>query len=185
DGHGSFAAPVPLSTGNGPVQIVAADLDNDGDLDLATADLGGNAVSVLRNNGNGTFQAHADSPAGFGPKAIALADLDHDGKLDLALTTFTANSGGGSVVVLRGNGDTTFQPFREYQTGPIGPAILAGTVDADTKQDLLVTDLSNHLTVLLGNGDGTLVGPDIYATGRSPLAATATDVNGDRKLDLV
>ena len=185
DGHGSFAAPVSLTTGNGPVQLVAADLDGDGDLDLATADLGGNAVSVLRNNGNGAFQAHVDYPAGFGPKGIALADLDHDGKLDLALTTFTANSGGGSVVVLRGNGDSTFQPFREYQTGPIGPAILAGMVDADTKQDLLVTDLANHLTVLLGNGDGTLVGPDVYATGRSPLAATATDVNGDRKLDLV
>src|SRR5260221_8991064 len=127
---------------------------------LATADLGQNSVSVLRNNGNGTFQAHADYPAGFGPKSIALADLDHDGKIDLALTTFTFSSGGGAVVILLGNGDATFQPFREYLTGPIGPAILAGNVDADTKQDLLVTDQSHHLTVLLGNGDGTLVGPD-------------------------
>jgi hypothetical protein len=185
DGHGSFASPASYPTANGPVQIVAADLDGDGDLDLATADLGGNAVSVLRNNGNGTFQAHADYPAGFGPKSIALADLDQDGKLDLALTTFTAASGGGSVVVLLGNGDATFQPFSEYLTGPVGPAILAGNVDADPKQDLLVTDLSHHLTVLLGNGDGTLVGADDYPTGRVPVAVTATDLNRDRKLDLV
>jgi len=184
DGHGNFAAPVSLPTANGPVKIVAEDFDGDGDVDLATADLGHNDVSVLRNNGNGTFQTHVDYPAGFGPKAIALADLDHDGKTDLALTTFTPNAGGGSVVVLLGNGDATFQPFREYTTGPIGPAILAGNVDADTKQDLLVTDLSHHFTVLLGNGDGTLAGPDTYATGRGPVAVATTDLNGDRKLDL-
>ena len=185
DGHGSFATPVSLSTGNGPVQLVAADLDGDGDLDIVTCDLGGNAISVLQNNGDGTFQPHADTPAGFGPKSIAVADLDQDGKLDLALTTFTNISGGGSVVTLRGNGDSTFQPAREYLTGPIGPAILAGTVDADSTQDLLVTDLTHHLTVLLGNADGTLAGPDHYATGRSPIAVTATDLTGDRKLDLV
>jgi hypothetical protein len=185
DGHGNFAPLVSYPTANGPVKLVAADLDGDTDLDIVTADLGGNAVSVLQNDGTGSFQPHADSPAGFGPKSIAVADLDQDGKLDLALTTFTFNSGGGSVVTLRGNGDTTFQPFREFQTGPIGPAIVAGTVDADPKLDLVVTDLTHHLTVLLGNGDGTLVGPDSYATGRVPLGVTTTDVTGDRKLDLV
>ncbi len=185
DGHGNFALPVSYPTANGPVQIVAADFDGDGAVDLATADLGANAVSVLKNDGSGAFQPHADYPAGFGPKSIALADLDHDGKLDLALTTFTANSGGGSVVLLRGNGDATFQPFRESLTGPIGPAILAGDVDGDTKQDLLVTDLSHHLTVLLGKGDGTLFEADTYAAGRSPVAVAATDVNRDRKFDLV
>jgi hypothetical protein len=185
NGNGTFQSLVALRTANGPVRIVAADLDGDGDLDLATADLGGNAVSILRNSGNGTFQPHVEYPAGFGPKAIAVADLDHDGRLDLVLTTFTFVTGGGSVVVLPGNGDGTFQPFREYVTGPIGPAILAWDVDGDGKQDLAVPDLSQHVSVLLGNGDGTLAGPATCAAGGGPVSIAAADLDLDQRTDLM
>jgi hypothetical protein len=184
NGNGTFQSPVPLRTANGPVQIVAADLDGDGDLDLATADLGANAVSILRNHGNGTFQPHAEYAAGFGPKAIAAADLDHDGRLDLVLTAFTAITGGGAVEVLPGNGDGTFQPFREYVTGPIGPAIVAQDIDGDGQQDLVVPDLSQHATVLLGKGNGTLAGPASYATGSGPVSIAAADFDLDQRTDL-
>jgi hypothetical protein len=184
NGNGTFQSLVSYPAGNGPVDLVAADLDGDGILDLATADLGANAISVLLGNGSGGFQGHVDVPAGFGPKSITVADLDHDGKLDLALTAFTAISGGGSVVILPGNGNGTFQPYREYPTGPIGPAIVAGLVDADLKQDLVVTNLSGHVTVLLGNGDGTLVGPATYATGSVPVSVALGDFDGDRRADL-
>src|SRR5207247_11289966 len=72
NGNGTFQAPVAYTTGNGPVRVVAADLDADGVLDLVTADLGANAVSVLLGNGNATFQNHVHFPAAFGPKPIAL-----------------------------------------------------------------------------------------------------------------
>ncbi len=50
---GLFAKKVDYvtSTGSGPAQIVAADLDNDGQVDLATANLRGGNVSVLLHTG--------------------------------------------------------------------------------------------------------------------------------------
>ena len=184
NGDGSFQAPVAFATGNGPVGIVAADFNADGKLDIATVDLGANASSILLGNGDGTFQSHVDSPAGFGPKSIAVGDLDHDGKLDLALSTFTPVTGGGSVVILRGNGDGSFQPFQEYVTGQNGPAIVVGDIDGDGKQDIVVPDLTHHVTVLLGKGDGTLVGPVSDPTADGPVSIAAADFDLDRKVDL-
>ncbi|HEX9917140.1 MAG TPA: FG-GAP-like repeat-containing protein, partial [candidate division Zixibacteria bacterium] len=83
--------------GNNPHLIFAADLDGDGDLDLATANYGSHNVSVLLNNGNATFSPSTEYPVGGNnPRSIFAADLDGDGDLDLA----TANEGGRTVSVL-------------------------------------------------------------------------------------
>jgi hypothetical protein len=184
NGDGSFQAPVAFTTGNGPVGLVAADFNADGKLDIATVDLGANAISMLAGNGDGTFQAHVDSPAGFGPKSISVGDLDQDGKLDLALTAFTSISGGGSVVILRGNGDGSFQPSTEYVTGQNGPAIVVGDIDGDGKQDVVIPDLTHHVTVLVGRGDGTLAGAASYPTADGPVSIAAADFDLDHKTDL-
>jgi len=184
NGDGSFQAPVSFATANGPVGLVAADFNADGKLDIATADLGANATSILLGNGDGTFQSHVDLPAGFGPKSIAVGDLDHDGKLDLALGTFTVVTGGGSVVILRGDGNGSFQPFVEYVTGQNGPAIVMGDVDGDGKQDIVVPDVTHHVEVLLGKGDGTLVGAASAPTADGPVSIAAADFDLDRKTDL-
>ncbi|MEZ5965838.1 MAG: LamG domain-containing protein [Planctomycetota bacterium] len=46
-----------LAVGAEPRDVVAFDLDGDGDLDLATANHADNTVSILPNNGDGTFAA--------------------------------------------------------------------------------------------------------------------------------
>jgi hypothetical protein len=183
-GDGSFEKPVSFPTANGPVSLVSSDLDLDGHLDLATADLGASMISVLRGNGDGTFQVHVDYPTGFAPKALTISDLDQDGLLDLALTAFTAVPGSGSVVLLPGNGDGTFQPYREYFTGPIGPSIMTGDFDGDSKPDLAAPEPSGHVTVLLGNGDGTLPAAAESDTGSGPVAITRDDFDRDQRVDL-
>ena len=77
----------PEHVGIGPVGIVAVDLDGDTDRDLATANVSGGNVTILRNNGNGNFGEPASSPvpAGSFPSAIAAADLDGDTDQDLAV----------------------------------------------------------------------------------------------------
>ena len=56
-GDGTFQAGVSYHVGAVPVGLLAADLNNDGKLDLVTANNLDGTVSVLLGNGDGTFQA--------------------------------------------------------------------------------------------------------------------------------
>ncbi|MES2701542.1 MAG: FG-GAP-like repeat-containing protein [Bacteroidota bacterium] len=47
---GTFATQVTFATGSNPQSIAVGDIDGDGKPDLATANVGGNSISVLRNN---------------------------------------------------------------------------------------------------------------------------------------
>ncbi|MCK4873746.1 MAG: VCBS repeat-containing protein, partial [Phycisphaerales bacterium] len=82
-----------------------ADLDGDGDLDLATAN-GIHSVSVLFNNGDGTFVTDSTYWIDDYPISVFAADLDGDSDLDLATANWVSNS----VSVLLNNGDGTFAP---------------------------------------------------------------------------
>src|SRR5215469_7587993 len=85
-----------------PVGLAVADFDGDNNLDIAVA-LHSNRYSILGGAGDGTFLTPTTRflPS-TNPSAIAAGDLDGDGIPDLAIVT-------GSVLVLIGNGDTTFQ----------------------------------------------------------------------------
>ncbi|MEM7203035.1 MAG: FG-GAP-like repeat-containing protein [Planctomycetota bacterium] len=83
DAPRSFTAQPPRRGGSQPRSVVAADMDGDGDVDLATAnDLGGD-VTVFFQDAPRTFTAQAGLAAGVRPHGIIAADLDGDGDTDL------------------------------------------------------------------------------------------------------
>src|SRR5262245_19691446 len=68
---------VDLSTGAGPRSIAAADLDGDGNTDLATANVFDDNVTVILGNGDEIFgPTTATFAAGDGPIDIAAADFN-------------------------------------------------------------------------------------------------------------
>jgi len=85
-----------LAKGRGIYAIRAADLDDDNDLDLVTANFNSHDVSVLLNDGTGSFEPQLLLPVDSGPCSIATADLNGDGRLDIA----TANRAGDNISVL-------------------------------------------------------------------------------------
>ena len=78
DGCGGFAAPVSyaLSPGSVPSPIEGADLDGDGDLDIAVANTRGNSFSILLGDGSGGFGAKNDFITGTAPTSVASADFN-------------------------------------------------------------------------------------------------------------
>jgi hypothetical protein len=105
---------------------------------------------------------------------------------DLAVANYIAN---GTVSVLLGNGDGTFQAAVNYAIGPtqlVGAASCLAVRDfnGDGIADLAVV-FGGGVRVLLGHGDGTFqTTPISYVAGVGPFAVAVADFNRDGFPDL-
>jgi hypothetical protein len=76
---------------NGAHDVVAADLDRDGDLDVAAVAYFGNQVAWWENDGtprNGGWKMQVVSDSYLGANAIALTDMNRDGLPDILATSW-------------------------------------------------------------------------------------------------
>jgi hypothetical protein len=163
-----------------PTNILAADFNNDGKVDLVVDD-GMFTTCVLIGNGDGTFQSPtpiSGLPQGGG--SISAADFNLDGKLDLivALPGYS-----GYLYMLLGNGDGTLQSPILLSTGV--SFVTTGDVNNDGKPDIIF-DGVNSLNVFLGDGQGNFTQSQ-YISGLHDQANAPFlgDLNGDGVPDLV
>jgi hypothetical protein len=178
----------PLPVGQGPITVAVADLNGDGVLDLVVTNLD-DTVSVLLGNGNGSFRPQVTFAAGLHPYAVVVADLNGDGKPDIATVNVGTVADHGTVSVLLGNGDGTFQPQQTFDVGPYyATALAVGDVNGDGIPDLVTTNFkypTGLVTVLLGKGDGTFPHQQTFAVGKEADAVAVADLDGDGKPELI
>jgi hypothetical protein len=187
NGDGTFQAARSFATGTFPNSVAVGDFNRDGTPDLAVADYGdsqgnGGGVSVLLGNGDGTFQAARAFAAGSVPRSVAVGDFNGDGKLDLAVANYVYPNG--TVSVLLGNGDGTFQGARSFAAGDLPESVAVGDFNRDGTPDLAVANNGSTVSVLLGNGDGSFQAARNFAAGSSPYSVAVGDFNGDGTPDL-
>ena len=70
-----------IATEDGVVTVYTADLDNDGDQDLAVAIVGG--VVIASNDGQQTFTVRSILSTDDDTMSLCAADYDNDGNLDI------------------------------------------------------------------------------------------------------
>ena len=134
---------------------------------------------------------------GIADLSVAVADVNGDGIPDLLVANYLSNNNSdGSVGVLLGNGDGTFQPAITYATGGVGAVSVAvADVNRDGKPDLIVANACDNdcsgsgergVGVLLGNGDGSFRAALTYPSGGSFIqSVSVADVDGDGIPDLL
>jgi hypothetical protein len=221
----NFSNAVTYGSGGNLAELVAvADVNGDGSPDLVVANycVSGDihcepkncgsscnpytvgTIGVLLGYGNGTFQtAVTYDTGGYDAYSLAVVDVDGDGKPDIVVANQCASiapnllcSGDGSVGVLLGNGDGTFQTAVTYDSGgDFAFSVVVADVNGDGKPDIVVANQgcaenagcqNGVVGVLLGNGDGTFQTAVLYSPGGyQPYSVAVADVNGDGKPDLL
>ena len=140
-----------------------------------------------------SFVARRDYEAGQSPVSVVVGDFNGDGVPDLAVANeLDLNLSGGTVEVLLGKDDGTFQAARTVVAARARrTSIVVGDFNGDGVPDLAVangrtpfTGGPGNIEVLLGNGDGTFQEPLTVATGGRPVSLAPGDFNGDGKPDL-
>jgi hypothetical protein len=157
-GDGSFARQVVYLAGYATVGLAAVDVDNDGFLDLAGANLGffaeNDTVSVLRNQGDGTFATHVEYVVGAGPYDIAATDFNGDGFADLA----TGNEQG-TVSILLNQGDGTFARSENVPIVASALGLAIADLDANATPEIAIAALSTGDVFVLFNEYVGIVAP--------------------------
>ena len=149
-GAGTFLPPQTVAAGFQPFNVAIADLNADGRLDLAIANLGTPDnpatanLSVLLNNSAspGSFLPAINYTTGERSESVSVGDLNGDGKPDLAVANAGVIGNTGSVSVLFQNpaAPGTFLPAvnRPGTSQPLGVAI--ADLNGDNLLDIALAD---------------------------------------------
>lgn len=178
NGNLTFSNPdTVFVSGNAPEDIVTADLDGDGSLDI----IGGypGIVRRLLNLGQNTFSGSRilNTYASFSPEVVKVVDMDNDGDMDIAQNGFNLvwypNEGGGTFGTLR--------YIKEHQSTD---AMAIGDINNDGYPDVL-NGSYEKLSWFGSLGNGTH-GSEQFIDSLGPIVGIQIgDLDGDGDNDVV
>ncbi|MBA0726617.1 hypothetical protein Golax_002434 [Gossypium laxum] len=177
DHHGNIRKKFPLEMAEIQSVVIAADINDDGKIELVTTDTHGN-VAAWTAQGEEIWETHVKSLVPQGP---AVGDVDGDGHTDLVVPTLSGN-----IFVLSGKDGSIVHPYPYRTHGRVMNQILL--VDLSKRGEI-----SKGLTIVTTSFDGYLYlidGPtscaDVVDIGETSYSMVLADnVDGGDDLDLI
>ena len=185
---------------HGGLNIVQADYDNDGNVDILVlrgawlGAQGRHPNSLLRNNGDGTFTdvtfAAGLGDAHYPSQTASWGDYDNDGDLDLYVGNETSRALVAPNQLFRNNGDGTFTDVAAsagVMNHRFAKAVIWGDYDGDRLPDLYVSNSDGANRLYRNTGRGTFIDEARrLGVGRpaESFPAWFWDVDNDGALDL-
>ena len=193
----SFDDQQTFATGSYPYSVAATDLDGDGKLDLAVANVGSGTLSLLRNTTAAgattlTFDAQQLIRVGTEPASVAVADFNADGRPDLVVADFIV--GQASVLLnttAAGAAAFSFADKQDLATDVSPVSVATGDFNGDGKRDAVVANSFTYTASVFinstaaGAATATFSPAQASELGVVPASVAVADVNGDGMPDLI
>jgi hypothetical protein len=183
-GNGSFEALDAIEGfGNGEWAISAADMDEDGLLDLVVGSRDDGAITVLTGDGAGRFNYRATRNVLPGLWMLNVGDLNGDGHADVTVAGGTADNGS----ILLGDGKGGLGEPVTYGTDPSTSATDIGDLDGDGDLDWVLSSFggSNSDWSFWRNlGDGSFELITEWDSPEDASCAILVDLDLDGDLDM-
>jgi len=174
----------PMAGDPSPFTVISADIDKDGDLDLAICNWN-TGVWIFKNDGTGNFSHDGTIPSGSKSYFISSFDANKDGSVDLAV----ANYGSGDVYVLLNDGTGKYPANLSDQLNAL--ATVTSVIGVDLNNDSIVDIVAtsggtNNVITYLGQTNGSFGPSQTYSSGGDwPKGIVSEDVNNDGFMDLI
>lgn len=190
DGTGSFslssiAAAVSQASPVATLDVIIADLNADGHLDVVFANTSGQN-ELLINNGSGVFSASVLVGGTYSSTAVVSGDLDGDGDLDLII----ANASGAANHVLLNQGGVqrgsvgTFVASTISGSNGTSTDVALADIDGDGDLDAIVTNngwstSAEKNQLLTNDGSGNFTVSDLVGDGNPSNSIVFGDLDGN------
>lgn len=195
-GQGNFTSHVLMENLTGAYYAKAADMDGDGDLDIAANLNGGNLGWFKNTNGLGNFSTTPYSIATTGLALVTsfdIADADGDGDNDVVVTSSLIDQYMKAGLFINTNGQGNFGPFQllRNEAPEVNYGILTRVsfqdLDADGDNDILFS-ANNRLISLINSGSGSYTTANTIYSGyirHRFMDFNLKDMDDDGDLDIV
>ncbi len=167
-------------------QVIAGDIDGDGDIDVIVADAtngsGAGKLSVLKNNGSATF-TQTTIGSNLTPLWMEIADLDGDGRKDIVFTTTSTPLA--KLTWAKQNADGSFTHTVIGDNGGRN-SIVVTDFDGDSDKDIVTTDeTADKVYLWTNNGSQSLTRTDLATGFDGSRSVSMGDIDGDGDMDVV
>jgi len=187
DGKGTFGAQQILPTSTTPTSVYAADIDNDGDMDLIWSAQRFDRISWLENtDGKGTFELKEISKDADKAQSVFSVDMDGDGDMDVLSASF-----GDDKIAWYENtdGKGNFSSEQIISTDADGAqSVFSVDLDGDGDMDVLSASDNDNKIAWYENTDGlgNFGSQQIITTGAErALSVYSVDIDGDGDMDVL
>ena len=180
-----------IKVGDHPADLVTADVNKDGKLDLITANLESKDITVLLGDGVGGFRQTSGSPFKVKNPAhhIVAGDLNKDENLDLTLTFHDSYE----IMILVGDGKGNFGELKTVVEAVQAEkahnhGLALADLNGDKNLDFITSNTGvNSVSVLLGNGKLNFKHSEgsPFRVGKWPYPLVIADVNRDSYPDIL
>jgi hypothetical protein len=182
-GSTSFIEPPSINTvGSGSQGIHYADFDEDGNMDIITANAGSNNFSLLTGLGNGYFNSPVNFSTQVSPRSVYSVDVNNDTHFDVLAANYTS----GTISVYLGDGSGGFSAPSHFNCNSSPLSVKAVDLNGDGNADaVVVNETTNQVSVLMGDGAGSFGAPTAYTVGNTPKALVLARIDNNLSYDIV